>query len=72
VGVVACLMGLVFWANGHLLAFVLPLIYLVLHVFTYLRMKQIWQGRALNKCLGETARNIFIYGLLVTIGILLS
>jgi 1,4-dihydroxy-2-naphthoate octaprenyltransferase len=70
VGVAACLMGLVFWVNGHMLAFVLPFVYLVLHLFTWLRMKQIWQGRELNKCLGETARNIFVYGLLVTIGIL--
>ncbi len=72
VGIVACMMGGVFWMNGHLLAFVFPFVYLVLHFYTYLHMKQIWQGRELNKCLGETARNIFIYGLMVTIGILLS
>lgn len=71
VGIVPCLLGLAFWINGHLLAFVLPLIYLVLHFFTFLRMKQIWYGRELNKCLGETARNIFVYGLLVAIGIVL-
>ena len=72
VGVAACLMGLVFWLNGHLWAAVLPLLYLLLHVFTYLKMKRIWQGRELNGCLGETARNIFMYGLLVALGILLS
>lgn len=72
VGLVACLLGVVFWLNGHLLAFVLPLVYLVFHVFTGLRMKLVWQGRELNKCLGETARNIFIYGLMVALGILLS
>ena len=33
--------------------------------------KKIYQGKALNLCLGETARNIFIYGLCVTIGLLL-
>lgn len=71
VGIMACLMGCVFLLNGHALAFVLPLIYLALHFFTYLKMKKIWQGRELNKCLGETARNIFIYGLMVAIGILL-
>jgi 1,4-dihydroxy-2-naphthoate octaprenyltransferase len=71
VGIMACLMGGVFLLNGHALAFVLPLIYLALHFFTYLKMKKIWQGRELNKCLGETARNIFIYGLMVAIGILL-
>jgi 1,4-dihydroxy-2-naphthoate octaprenyltransferase len=34
VGVVACLLGLVFWANGHVLAFVFPKFYLVLHFYT--------------------------------------
>lgn len=71
VGIVACLMGVVFGLNGHVLAFLLPLIYLVLHVFTYLKIKRICQGKALNICLGETARNIFIYGLTVTVGVLI-
>lgn len=70
VGVVACALGVVFGLNGHWMAFVLPLLYLVLHLFTYLKMKKIWYGRALNECLGETARNIFIYGLMVSIGCL--
>lgn len=72
VGVTACLTGLVFWLNGHVLAFVLPLLYLVLHVFTYLKIKRIHQGKALNHCLGETARNIFVYGLTVAAGVLLG
>ena len=71
VGIAACLLGLVFWSNGHVLAFVLPLLYLVLHFSTYLKIKRIYQGKALNLCLGETARNIFIYGLMVTLGLLL-
>ena len=72
VGIVACLMGVVFWINGSVLAFVLPFIYLVLHVFTFLKIKKINKGKALNLCLGETARNIFVYGLMVTIGLLLG
>jgi 1,4-dihydroxy-2-naphthoate octaprenyltransferase len=68
VGVVACLLGMVFCFNGHALAFVLPFLYLALHVVTWLRMKQIWKGRELNRCLGETARNILVYGILVSIG----
>lgn len=35
-------------------------------------MKKINHGRELNKILGETARNMFVYGLMVTIGLLLS
>lgn len=71
VGVAATLLGVVFWLNGHVLAFCLPLLYLVLHYFTYLKMKRIYKGKALNLCLGETARNIFVYGLTVSIGLLL-
>ena len=70
-GVVACLLGGMFWMNGHVLAFVLPLLFLVLHLFTYLKIKRIHQGGMLNTCLGETARNIFVYGLTVAIGLLL-
>ena len=71
VGIVACLIGVVFWMNGHFLAFLLPLLYLVLHLFTYLKIKRIHQGKMLNLCLSETARNIFVYGLTVVIGLLL-
>ena len=71
VGVAACLIGTVFWMNGHVLAFLLPLLYLVLHLFTYLKIKRIHQGQMLNACLGETARNIFVYGLTVAVGLLL-
>ena len=71
VGIGAILLGGVFLMNGHYLAFLLPLIYLALHIVTFLKMKRIYQGKALNLILGETARNIFIYGLLVSLGILL-
>ena len=68
----AFIMGLAYMTNGYFLAFVLPLVYLVFHHYTYMRIKRINRGKALNLCLGETARNIFIYGLMVTLGILLS
>ena len=71
VGWAAVLAGLVFWVNGHVLAFVLPFIYLVLHVYTWLKMRRIGNGRQLNECLGETARNILVYGITVTLGLLL-
>lgn len=70
-GIIAVVLGVTFLMNGHLLAFVLPFIYLVLHVFTWLKMRRIHQGRQLNECLGETARNMFIYGLCVSVGLLL-
>ena len=71
VGLAAIILGGTFWMNGHILASLLPLLYLVLHLFTYLKMKRIYQGKALNLILGETARNIFIYGVLVSVGLLL-
>ena len=71
VGIGAMILGGTFWMNGHPLAFFLPFIYFVLHVFTYLKIKRIEKGKALNLCLGETARNIFIYGVCVSLGILL-
>ena len=70
-GVAAVLLGCAFWANGHVLAFVLPFIYLLLHIFTLLKMRRIHQGRQLNECLGETARNILVYGICVAAGLLL-
>lgn len=70
-GCIACLIGLVFWLSGHVLAFVLPFLYLLLHVFTWIKLRRINFGRALNECLGETARNILVYGILVSLGMLL-
>ena len=72
IGIIAVLSGVLFWVNGHVLAFILPFIYLTLHVFTWLKLRRIHEGRKLNECLGETARNILVYGLCVTIGLLLA
>lgn len=70
-GVTAVLLGITFWMNGHVLAFVLPILYLLLHTFTWLKMKRINHGKELNVCLEETARNMLVYGLCVSIGLLL-
>ena len=70
-GIGATLAGIVFWWNGHILAFILPLLYLMAHALTWQKMKRINQGRELNVCLAETARNMLIYGLTVSIGLLL-
>ena len=70
-GVLACLLGVVYVLNAHPWAFVLPFFYLVLHVRTYRRMVEIDHGYELNMILGETARNMFVYGLLTGTGILL-
>lgn len=71
VGVTACILGGAAWIAGHMLAFLLPLVYLVLHVMTYLSIKRIDRGKALNRCLGQTARNILVYGITFALGLLL-
>lgn len=71
IGIIPVMAGVIFWMNGHILAFILPFIYLLLHIYTWIKLRRIHEGRQLNECLGETARNIFVYGLTVTIGLLL-
>lgn len=68
-GLAACHMGLVFLKVGAYCSCLVPFNYLFLHAHTYRRMKRIKQGKALNMILGETARNMFIYGLLFVIGV---
>ena len=70
-GIAALLLGITFWVNGHVLASILPVLYLLLHTFTWLKMKRINHGKELNVCLEETARNMLVYGLCVSIGLLL-
>ena len=70
-GVVACAMGACFWMAGKPWAFLLPLGYLALHVNTWHKMVTINKGERLNDILGENARNMFVYGLLTTIGLIL-
>lgn len=55
----------VFWGKPVAYA---PLLYLVPHIKTYKDLVRIKQGVELNKVLSTTARNIFIYGLLVAAG----
>lgn len=59
--------------GGMLKTAVLPLmaIYLGLHVQTARAMKAIGRGKALNRVLGLTARNIFVFGLVTVAQILL-
>ncbi|MBQ8989548.1 MAG: 1,4-dihydroxy-2-naphthoate octaprenyltransferase [Prevotella sp.] len=71
VGIGAVILGGTFLMNGHFLAFLFPFLYLLMHLFTFLKIKRIYQGKALNLCLGETARNIFVYGLCVSLGLIL-
>mgnify|MGYP001554138426 FL=1 len=69
-GVAAVAVGLAFALFGHAWSALLPVAYLVLHYGAYRRMVIINKGKALNMVLGLTARNMLVYGLLVSIGFL--
>ena len=58
--------------NGYLMASLLPLLFLILHFTTWREMVRIYQGKELNIVLGKTARNIVVFGLLLSIGLILT
>ena len=71
-GFAAVILGCFLPYYEHHWATWLPIIiYQPLHVVSSVSMWKIGQGAALNRILGQTARNIFIYGLAVSIGLLL-
>lgn len=57
--------------NGSKTSGWLPLIYVAMHVITYIRMIRIKKGSRLNAILGETSRNIIIFGLTTAMAILI-
>jgi 1,4-dihydroxy-2-naphthoate octaprenyltransferase len=57
------------WTNMNIIICFIPYF---LFVQSWSKMRQIGQGRALNKVLGMTARNIFVYGLLISLLIILT
>lgn len=71
-GIIASLMGVVFAVYGKYWTPLLPTVYLIMHIATYRRMVKIGSGRQLNLVLADTARNMFVYGLTLSLGLLLS
>ena len=59
------------YSSMRTLSLTLLFFYLFLHQKAFTEMKRIKHGKELNKVLGLTARNMFVFGLLATIGILL-
>ncbi len=70
-GLTACWLCFYFLFIGKIYAVLLPQIYLISHIATTRKMAQINHGKALNNILGETSRNILIFGVLLTIGLIL-
>lgn len=59
------------YSSMKTLSLTLLFFYLFLHQKAFTEIKRIKHGKELNKVLGLTARNMFVFGLLATIGILL-
>ncbi len=71
-GIAAALLCLWFAANGNWYAGLLPMIYLLPHFRTWRKMVRIDHGKALNSILGETSRNMILFGVLLSLGIALG
>lgn len=59
------------WLSGHKWGALLPIAYLIPHMLVWRKMVKINHGKSLNKELGLTALNIFLFALLVAVGIIL-
>lgn len=57
------------WCDGKGWTALPVILYLMFHYKTWKRMMYIRRGRELNAVLGDTARNILVYGVLQTIGL---
>ena len=70
-GLSASWLCLSFAATGQVWAALLPQIYLLPHFLTWQRMVRIHHGKELNSILGETSRNMLLFGLLLALGLVL-
>lgn len=70
-GLTACWLCFYFLTIGKIYAVLLPQFYLVMHILTTIKMAKIGKGKALNMILGETSRNMLIFGIMLTLGLAL-
>lgn len=71
IGTILALIGIAFLnCQDEQYAKLIILLYLPFHIMTFTEMRRIRKGAELNKVLGMTARNMLMYGILVTIGLL--
>ena len=70
-GISASLLCLFFIHYGHFWAALLPQLYLPLHLLSWKRMVEIDHGRTLNRILGQTSRNMLLFGILLSVGLIL-
>ncbi len=70
-GLLPTWMCLGFLMEGHLYAALLPQLYLLIHIPTWKKMASTRSGWKLNEILALTGRNIFLFALLLFIGMML-
>ncbi len=70
-GIAASCLCLYFFAEGKWAAALLPQAYLLPHCLTWRRMVRIRSGKALNAILGETSRNMLLFGILLAAGLVM-
>lgn len=70
-GVIAAALCLLFLLSGQVWAALLPQLYLLPHFLTWRRMIKINRGKKLNSILGETSRNMLLFGVLLALGLIL-
>lgn len=70
-GLAAAWLCLLFIASGSIWAALLPQIYILPHFMTWQKMVKINRGKELNRILGETSRNMLLFGVLLALGLML-
>ena len=72
-GTMLAIAGIIYlnWHDGQFMQLIM-LLYIPFHIGAFTEMRRIRKGFELNKVLGMTARNMFIFGLLVSIALLLA
>lgn len=72
-GTMLAIAGIIFlnWHDGQFMQEIMSL-YIPFHVRAFTEMRRIRKGAELNKVLGMTARNMFIFGVLVSVALLFA
>lgn len=71
-GIAASWLCIWFAIDGHIYAAILPQLYLIFHLRTWEKMVKIHSGKKLNSILGETSRNMLLFGILLSVGLVIS
>ena len=70
-GIIAVGLCLIYGIKEDFTAALFPLVFLIPHIATWKQMVRIHKGKELTSGLGKTARNIVLFGLLLSLGLIL-